>query len=367
MESYNAVLTCLKPYFTFLQVLGLFPYDLKEVNYSKVVIEFNILKFCYSIFTLLFALTVFGLSIVGASDYERIYVSAYYWKIIAYVTNMIFILQIIAHILYGREIVKIVQVLGNFSLQMFRYGISTGSFLKFQSACKKVPYITAIPMSLVAVYCLSTSFYTILYSDGYGYFIYLNFGLLYELFHGYFNVTQFFIFTWLISQGFRCIESHLKSSVFKTNSENIQMISSLFNQLCIAVKYMNGSLTQLLSLTLTVTLINEVFCVYSWTMIFWHYSVIISFPHVVSSGAWLLAHLIREIMICYAGSSVTTSIESIKELVMSLITNSKDEMFRNEMRCLLFQMECCNKKIENSFFVIDWKLMLMVINKLCLL
>lgn len=99
-------------------------------------------------------------------------------------------------------------------------------------------------------------------------------------------------------------------------------------------------------------------------MTFYHYSmdmdVYTQLTYIASSIFWLGVHVIRKVVICYAGTFVKNSIESLKELVLQLISNASNDSLRNELRCILVQIDCGPKKIENSFFVIDWRLLLMV-------
>lgn len=364
MELHNAVLSSFKPYFTVLQVLGLFPFDLKELKYSKLTTQFSFTKFCFTVLIVFQTFTMFGLALIGASEFDIDYFAAVYWKWTVYISNMIIILQIVAQNLCSQKIVKIVENLMAFNLQMMHFGISTKCFIKFQNQCKKIQIMTICMMSLITGYCLSiTSYIIILSEQGWKYLIYLHWGLTFELFYGCFNVTQFFIFAWLTSRGFICLRSHLEISAKKLTFDKLRKVAALFHQLCQVVKCINESLCELLNFTLAVTLLNEIFGIYSWaiTMSFYSDGISMQLIFMISSSLlWLGVHVIRKCFISYAGSIVKSSIESLKQFVLQLIHSSNDELLRNELRCMLFQMECGPKNLENSFFVIDWKLIFMV-------
>lgn len=360
MESHNAVLSAFKPYFKIMQILGLFPFIVKESMYLKLETKFSLSKFCITIVTLLISLIMFGLALFGASQFDYDYSAAVYWKFILYITFAIALTQIIIQILFSRKIVEIVEDLIKFNFGLMRSGISTYNFIRFQNQCKKVSVITTVMTSIILICCLSIIVYTMLSGVGWRYVVFIHWGFSFEQFHGCFNATQFFIFTWLTSQGFECLLSHLKVSKSKLTPENLRKISALFYQLGLVIKSLNGSLCELLNFTLAITFLNEVFSIYSFFMTTYYYGEDLTFQILFSSSLWFYVHFMRKIFISYGGSKIKTAIESLKEFVLHLINTITDEYLKNELRCMLFQMECGVQNVQNSIFVIDWKLAFMV-------
>lgn len=361
MESHSAILSCLKTYLRALQVFGLFPFDLEELKFSKIVLKFNAIKFCITLIVILVIFLMFGLNLWHASDYDDLYLAAYYWRVTSNIVNLILIVQILAQFLCNRRIVEVIENLMIFNNQMMQFGVSSGAYIKFQYDCKKVPLITIGMMCFLAGYCVIITYFSCTTKEGWKYFAFLHWGLTIELLYGYINVVQFFIFTWMISKGFECLESHLKTSASRLSTEKIQKVSILFNQLVQSINCINGSLCELLSPTLASTLINEVFFIYSLTIYHQAGNASYTFFEIVfCTFGWFAVHAARVVLISYSGSSVSSSHGSLKDFILNLINIEKSESLKNEMRCILFQIESGNKNLRNSFFDINWRLMFTV-------
>lgn len=362
MESYNAVLSCFKSYFIVLQLLGLFPFEIKDFQNGNLIVQFRSIKFIFTIVITSSSSVGLVLVLYYGSDFDDLYYSAIYWKFTAYISITLLLIQIVVQLFCHRKIVKIVEKLVNFNLQMMQSRmIINQPYMKLQHDCKKVPIMLISMLCVFFGYFVIQSAYTV-YFGGWQYFVFVHFGLSIELLYGCFNVTQFFIFNWLATQAFVCLKLYMGTSSNGLSFEKLQNVLKLFNELCHVVNLINESLCEILIPTIAASLLSEIFTAYSWAEA--HYYVygefVLTWQYVLNSGSWIFFHLLRQTIICYSGFMIKSIIEDLKQLVMDLVTTVNDGTLKNELRCLLFQIECGPKHVENSLFVIDWKLMLMV-------
>lgn len=362
MESHNAVLSCFRSYFIVLQTLGLFPFELKDFQSGKFIVQFRSIKFIFTIVIISSSSVGLVLVLYYGSDFDDLYYSAIYWKFTAYISNTLLLIQIVVQLFCNRKIVKIVEKLINFNLQMMQSRIIINQpYMKLQRDCKKVPIMLISMLCVFFGYFIIQSAYTV-YFAGWQYFVFVHFGLSFELLYGCFNVTQFLIFNWLTTQAFVCLKLYVGTSSNGLSFEKLQNVANLFNELCHVVNLINESFCEILTPTIAASILNEIFTAYSWAEAYYYTygEFVLTWKYVLNSGSWVFIHLLRQTIVCYGGYIVKSMIADLKQQVMDLVTSAKDETIKNELRCLLFQIECGPKNVENSLFVIDWKLMLMV-------
>lgn len=359
METNNTVFSCLKPYFCILKILGLFPYNIKEVKSSKILIEFSETKFMLTIVALCIPSFGYIVALKYASAFDDLFEGAVFWKHLNYILNLITLIQIMAQLYWNSKIVRTLEYFMEFNNKIFTFGLNARSIIRFQKNCCKIPNLTIIMTLVILVYSLYVLAYSTFYG-GWQYSLFLQYGLSLEFLYGCFNVMQFIIFSLIIEQSFICLTSFVEISMKNLSSHKIDKTMNLFNILHESINVSNESLSELLTPTIAATLVNEVLTSFFVVKQIFFYEENFSVSYVFTSGVWIFFNFLRHVLVCYAGASVKSSMASFKQSLLNCIVVTKNELLRNELRCMLFQMECGPKYLENSIFVVDWSLTLMV-------
>lgn len=364
MKFHNAAFSSLKPYITLIQYSGLFPYNLKLTKNCELKAQLSYFKCSISIIILIIATTILGLALWRASEFDDGYLSAYYWKIVAYISDVFTILQIILQFILCRKIFNIIEKLVIFQQQLFDFGVSNKCIIDFQKSCENVRIVTFVVFTAMIIYSISFSAYSIFINFmGSSYFFYVHIGLVFEFIYGYINVIQFATVTSMITKEINCLNLHLQSFNDRISTEKIKKFFNLFRKVVETLRCTNGNIAELLNTTIAITLINVIFCCYSWcTILYYSLTNFITVDFFTSSGIWMIFHIIRVVVVCYYGALVASSFDKTKNKLFDLISNSNNEIFCNEIRNILIQVELNVRKVENSFFVMDWRLIFSVRN-----
>lgn len=358
----RTVLFSLRPCLFLMKIFGLFPFKLRHVP-LKLSLK---VKNCFLIFHYFVMMQCIpaGLIYLIMSNFElktvnkKIVISNALWQIIAVLTSIIVSVQSVIQLFSCRKVIKIVDAIDRFDKKALKLGI-----LVDLSGDRKKIFIF-IGLIFLAPVCSVISYSTlILQPNSIQFYLKLLYRLNVCIHHGLLigslYAIQFVSFVWLTKKRFVVLNEYLRSR----QKLDAHKIYGLYSDVTNSIAEINNSLTFNLNFTLLMSLVNVVFSIFSTTISLFHTKIFELYSiwgHLISNLAGITSNLILIISICSSGDSLTSAAKSNEETVLKMIYKWRDEMYNNELRCLLFQMKGHNKKIENIFFVINWKLVFMV-------
>lgn len=187
----------------------------------------------------------------------------------------------------------------------------------------------------------------------------LIFSLFLQFIFMWFFCVQFFLVGGSVKSRIALLNDYMQDATF-TTSESVKSLSKMFGNLCDLIKLMNSTI----SFPIIFSLANQ-FAVSILSL----YSIIyaISFPQYYRVFFVIISNIIITfIQIClisgvtWVGSSIENEFDRTLSVISDRINNSFDLEINVELSNLSRQLKSRNKKVENLFFVIDFKLMFAV-------
>lgn len=343
----------LKSFFFMSNVMGLFPFQFDSKNMK---LKFSFIWFGYSIiiltipFFMIYLQNEYGDIL---STYEEIRV------LISFSLSFLLLFQSIYQLLKGKDIVRILESLQNFDEKALKLGI----IINYKDNGIKL-ILMSLSMILLIVYniviLIVNSYVNINLRN------YFEFQLCksYQLIHLYFHSINFYIFLWIIKKRFCKLNKYLKfllnsDSHHETCNLKLKSFFQLYFMLCKVVKEFNRTFTLNISITLLHILLKVIFTIYRFMFMIFekNYDFIYSKTCTIS---WIFVHMIAAILICQSGASLTLEAEKCDEMILNRIANSNNPFANDELNNCYNKIRNFDRKIQNAFFVINWKLLLRV-------
>lgn len=364
MQS-KTVFISLKPYLLLMRVFGFIPVDRSNGTVkisSKLQIYFIVhflLMQCIPITLCYFMMSSF----YEKGPNEIIVAADTLWRIVAISVCLTVIVQSFIQLFNCRKINRIVEIIDEFDVKAQKLGM-IANYVVPRSKISQSIVLVAVALIYSAI---SISFLISQESDielrkytklPVPVSVRTNTCLQYGLLIGCLLIIQFMAFSGLIKKRF------LDLSEFVTRQRiKARLIYELFSDLCDATSEVNRVLTFNLNFTLLFLLLNVVFCIFS-TLTHLSSPELLEFKsksaHWLSNFSWIFGNSLLIVIICHAGDSLTSAANLTEDTVLKLIYQWNDEFYNNELRCVLFQMKSRNKRVENVFIVIGWKLLFVV-------
>lgn len=204
----------------------------------------------------------------------------------------------------------------------------------------------------------------------------------YQLLFNYFYIAQFSCAALAVKSRFKSINNYLTSSFARKNSLgsvrtlinsnkvdslqstsfdfNVRLFTELYNDLCDAIEMINSTFTRHLIIVTLSLLLTDVFAAYGILREFMTRSQKLGF-YLLSNGSWIVMQLAFKCLMVYSGSSTTKEAEKSVTIVTRAAGKLEiNDVIKADLNSLLLQMRCRSKSIENSFFTINWTLIVAV-------
>lgn len=141
---------------------------------------------------------------------------------------------------------------------------------------------------------------------------------------------------------------------------NFKAYTQLFQILCNGIDVLNSSFTFHLAPIIVSMLVFNVFSVYGVLWEFLNDSKIKLFT-LLLNGTWLTMQYTLQAMLAYAGSSVTKKGRETAAIVSKVLNDFElSNELASKLQNFLTRSQCRNMKVQNCFFVIDWKILVSV-------
>lgn len=346
---------CLKSYRLAAKLLGVFPSCVGKTNVIlKILVNF------YSFFMLILPL---AFALASQLCKKEVPLMHELWKMISVIGCICMHLQLLFQVMKKSEIEIFMSEILFFDRKCRNCGIFTDQKLetrmvRFWMGAILIPLIYCL-ITVPLVRLTATEDETLI----------LNLAHSYQLFMEYFFVSQFALFTMLIRNRVDKITKYLKSYIWTSiMSEKClpdpRQFVSLFQQLCKIIRMFNEVFSLSITFTLINLLMNEILSMYSFVYYIYKTKEFAVITDIFINGGWLIMNMILTVIICKSGHSVQNQTEKIESTILEFIDFNKSESFTKTLETLHYRVKNTNKRIENIFFTINWKLLFMV-SSLC--
>jgi hypothetical protein len=141
-----------------------------------------------------------------------------------------------------------------------------------------------------------------------------------------------------------------------------QAYAELGNFLFDAIEIINSSVTIPLAFVMINVLSLDVFGIYTiWreflsnTNLFWH--------QMINTSFWILAQYWMKSLMAFMGSSTTKEAEKGSLVILKAMTSlESDHHLQKDLKLFYRQLKGRNKTIENEFFAINWKTLILTVS-----
>lgn len=243
--------------------------------------------------------------------------------------------------------------------------------VNFKKHQEKVKKIAIIP--IVAIIFFITKFLVLFYYFEINARFTLVTAHVYQLLHNYFYTAQFSCAALAIRERLKMLNEYSSSFVeckarfrdkivvVRQEKFNLKLFSKLYNDLCDLIELSNETFTWQLIIVMTNLLMIDIFAFYGILREFIVHNVEKFKFLILANTTWCTFQFLIKFFMAYCGKNTTGEAE--KSLV--IITRLVEQLDRNDqltvdLNLLLGQMRGRNKKLENVFFTINYKLILAV-------
>lgn len=176
----------------------------------------------------------------------------------------------------------------------------------------------------------------------------------------YFFVTQLSIFLSIIKMRFGKTNEYLEFilNIRESDAKHMEKFWKFYKlqyQLCAILRKTNETITLITSPSFLSNLLNIVFTTYGMINYMLQKNQKMSY-HLVASFTWALVHITLMIMICHAGESLTSTAEKSERIILRKICSSQYSFTSESFRTLYCNLKLLDRKVQNVFFTINWKL-----------
>lgn len=229
-------------------------------------------------------------------------------------------------------------------------------------------FAIAVTSTLPALFLIALAFYY--FNIGSNCILFL--GNVYAMLFNCFYTAQFACAALALRERFKLVNEYMKNFTAQTqafdkqivmvSSENFNLkrFSDLYNDLCDAISMINSTFTGQLIIVMTNMLLVDIFGAYGILREFLSHSYNRLKFLILCNSIWIALQYAVKFLMAQSGSSTTAEAEMSLVIITRVIENAKDDKLKTDLNLLLNQMQGRNKKIENVFFVINYKLILAV-------
>lgn len=344
------VFTSLKYYFIVSKCFGIFPFKVK--NEERIIAKLDPIwvfhSFCVILTNTLTMILTFCVGMRGEFVQEV-------WRIIGVFGVLLNLVQFCIQLIRQKLLLKLIQKFKKLDEKALKSGI----FMNSDQDQRKIMLMTTIPIIIIFIYCLYLFIPIYDRNDRVEIYMHINFALS-HLFSYYYSI-QFWVFTWLLRIRFNKLKMFLKASFMIKRIgwklDKIQHFSELFSMSCSIMELINLIYSTNMIFTFLYLIIHEIFTSYALVSSLYHK---IGKYNITVNTTWIITIVFLKVLICYGGESTTNAAEANEKLVIKEMTQSQDEIFKKELQILHYQLRNTKKSIENCFFTINFKLVLMV-------
>lgn len=342
----------MKPFFVLSKSLGFFPYSFGNKFYNcgiMKVTKWDILLTlppvcCMCIvFTTIIAHYLQYSNLHGIFDYK-----IWIWLIFACVLNLFvhFAFQIVRR----DKMEKFLCILKTCDLQFNALKIK----INHREHRKVVVCITILVVLLVGLFFGAIVFTSLVLREFDHNVVAMELFYFYYLLYETFFCVQFFIPTFHLCNRIMLLKKHIESS---GKNLKLKLVAELFHDLCDAILMINSIFTPHLIITMTLMMISDILVVYQIFFYLLQYQDPTSAFFVFENGFFVIFHFMLKCGISHIGHKTMTEAELIKTAVVrSFDVECSDKKF--EYLQVLAQFNTRNLKLQNAFFIIDWRLVL---------
>lgn len=150
--------------------------------------------------------------------------------------------------------------------------------------------------------------------------------------------------------------------IFRQNDKflNLTMFSDIFHTLCDIIEMINTIFSPILIPTMLAMLVIDIFGAYGIAQnIFLNEKS--SEMLILTNSFYFIMHFFLKVSIAHIGCTTSHAAEMIK-ITVAKKTNElpPKEIFRSFYHQMLLQFQARNVKLQNSFFIVDWNIILAV-------
>lgn len=333
------------------RTFGFFPFVIKsnKKNRELKLSFFWCLNSCLT-FSFIFYLTIL---LIQLGQFDIILSEV--WRSITIVEGVFFIVEFIKFSIFKgyRKILLLISSLKNYDENAIKYGI----FIDYAKE-KKEYLLCSLSIITIVIYNAILMMLFINRNDSTPYSIQIS-GCYFSLIL-YFFAIQFFTFSMVLKTRFDKLNEFLKFSM-KIQKQNINMqhianFMKLYYDLYQIVKHFNETFSSSVLTTLVKIILNLIFTIHGVLNIIYQNHSIVFVYNLSTSSSWILYHFICMIMICHSGNSLTKTAEESEELILAEAFKTGNLIKSNELLHHHNKLKCLDKNIQNTFFVINWKL-----------
>jgi hypothetical protein len=350
-----SVRTSLNVYFKVLKVFGLFPFDLQV---KGLLYEYRI-----NSLLIIWSIIVFGVLIVASicpflilevnTDLEF-----EIWKIVADLGVVMNTIQFLHQCTKYKTFVKLIEQFENLDKKALQNGI----FMNSYNDKKRITRIIIYPIIIVTLYCNLVHLGQVYTLGGFDILnTYLMITLTISQSFQIFYASQFIIFTSLLKKRFSKLDNYLKFSLefkqFDTRRCKIAKFCEMFSLLCSLVKTVNEISSSNLIFTFIYVLMHNIFTSYGIVKSLY---IDKDMFDLISNLLWFAMTMSMTLFTCWSGDSVRSAADESQNYLIKQLMRSKDDIYKNELLILHYQLKNHNKNVGNIFFNINFKLILAV-------
>lgn len=352
MPEFNFV-SSIEPLIIFLKVFGLYSFKFERIK-SFSTSTLSVPHLLYSI--ILTSVPIFF--VISACLYKKVPFLFELWRILALIGSFLILIQLIRQIYDCHGISKFFRYFEEFDRACEKSGI----FIDHEHELKCILVLTS---SIVLVFFYVGVTNTLIYLQEEGLtVIELHIAHCYQLLLCYIFIVQFCTLTMILSRRFNAINKYLQNAAVTFNISgqltNLQQFINLHWNLTCLIRKFNLIFTSNLSITLFNTLFNAILSMYWSVYAIYRGKDDEHTNHVIVDGSWMLVNLILLIIICKAGHSVKSSAEMTELILLKSLAHARHDIIKRELKFIHYSVKNSSVRIENTFFAIDWKLLLMV-------
>lgn len=361
-SNMDSIYTTMKPFWILSKLLGFFPYSISKEFYNCGVMKITkwdiLLSFsavsCMSVVLTSIVTHYFyfaSLHVKGIFDYK-----IWSWLISVCVLNLLghFAFQIAKR----DKIVKFLSILKAGDLQLNALKVK----IDHQQQRRVVTCITILAVAFVGFIFLTIVVFSSVLSVSVGHVLIMEFYYFYYLLYETFFCVQFFIPTFLLCTRIKLLRKHIESS---RNDLKLKSVAELFHTFCDGIHKINLIFAPHLIFIMPCMMINDILVMYQIFFYLLQYQDHTSDFFLFENGFFIIFHMLLKSLISYIGHKTMAEVELLKLAVAKSFDVTWDDK-RFEYLQILAQFNTRNYKLQNVFFVIDWRVVLSVSQHACI-
>lgn len=349
------IFSSIKPFFVVSKFFGFFLFSLNErfLKFGELqTFCCDIMKTSVAIFfaCLTFVGVLFEVWINRKLDFIRKQV----WGLILAASLPMLLAQFIFQIRKRHKIGRFLNKLNESDLKLKKLGIK----IDFQRHRKIVKILSFLLIILIPIWYCSILVLGYFIGEVYSYDDMVTVVLYaYYLIYESLSCLQFIVPSFLVYERFKLLKKFVE---IKGNfSSNLKISTEIFHDLADGISNINAIFSPHLISALLSMMTSDIFALFSIIYFAMQYKKETSEVFIIENLSFVSAHFLLKCAISHFGHSVTLHGEKIKSTIAKSIDKAPEEK-KGQYLNALTQFNARNLKLQNIFFVIDWRVVLSV-------